>query len=148
MWSEPRQLAVGGLGAGMAESANLQIRLCSLASQAKPTLAATSGLLATSVTVPARSSLEETSLGELLPGSILSDSLETKISQRLEGVWRGRGRKEYARVWTGEAGLLLRALLVTGLGNPLSWAPGHSPVHPRSPGNFHDQETVGKEDTV
>jgi hypothetical protein len=43
---------------------------------------AISGFAPTGVTtIPARSSLEETSLGELLPGSILSDSLKQRFSQ-------------------------------------------------------------------
>lgn len=44
--------------------------------------------------IPARSSLEETSLGELLPGSILSDNLKPKIftrSEKLESTM-GLGR--------------------------------------------------------
>lgn len=46
-------------------------------------------------TIPARSSLEETSLGELLPGSILSDSLKPKIFTRSEGPGSimGQGRE-------------------------------------------------------
>lgn len=40
------------------------------------------------VTLPARSSLEETSLGELLPGSILSDSLERRV-ERSESAGMG-----------------------------------------------------------
>ena len=64
--------------------------------QSEPALAAMPGpLVGVSplevATVPARSSLEETSLGELLPGSILSDSLETKIFTRSEGLWCIRG---------------------------------------------------------
>lgn len=60
-------------------------------------------------TVPARSSLEETSLGELLPGSILSDSLETKIFLRSEGLQCIRGEVSTLSVWSQETGLLPRA---------------------------------------
>lgn len=44
--------------------------------------------------IPARSSLEETSLGELLPGSILSDNLKPKIFTKSErpGSTMGLGR--------------------------------------------------------
>lgn len=50
-------------------------------------------------TIPARSSLEETSLGELLPGSILSDSLKIEIVTRSDGRWLITGQVTYA--WSG-----------------------------------------------
>lgn len=53
-------------------------------------------------TIPARSSLEETSLGELLPGSILSDSLKTKIFTRSDGLWRLRGEVNMCMFGTGK----------------------------------------------
>lgn len=42
-------------------------------------------------TIPARSSLDETSLGELLPGSILSDSLKQRFSQNQMGTGLSEG---------------------------------------------------------
>ena len=86
-----------------AESASLQTGLWPLAPQERLTLSATLGLLESLpplevATIPARSSLEETSLGELLPGSILSDSLKTKIFKRLDGLWCVRG-------WGAEANM-------------------------------------------
>lgn len=51
-------------------------------------------------TIPARSSLEDTSLGELLPGSILSDSLKTKVFTRSDRLSVSEWT-EHAHVCTG-----------------------------------------------
>jgi hypothetical protein len=61
--------------------------------------------------IPARSSLDETSLGELLPGSILSDNLKPKIFTRSEtpglpwgwGGWlfKSHRTQEYSEICFG-----------------------------------------------
>lgn len=65
--------------------------------------------------IPARSSLEETSLGELLPGSILSDNLKPKIftkSERPVLPWDGGG--------------MFKNISVTELRNTVRSASGHN----------------------
>ena len=98
-------------------------------------------------TIPARSSLEETSLGELLPGSILSDSLEGKIFTRSERLWGvrgglitcvfGVGRRDCCQgLQSRSPGVLWGLLQISA--TSLCGSPGH----------FHDPETTVKEDTV
>lgn len=63
--------------------------------------------------------MEETSLGELLPGSILSDSLKPKIftGQRSPGLsWDGEGMKA-----------LLKSTQVTEYRNTVRTDSGHNP---------------------
>lgn len=152
---EPWKVGVRGLCAGISQLANLQTELYPLGSTVKANAGshvwAISSLGPTRygvATIPARSSLEETSLGELLPGSILSDSLKTKIFTRSEGLrcMGGGGGAEHMYVYNWETGLLLKTMTATdpGILRGLLQVPATS----ESPRDFHDQEITVRRYTV